>query len=341
MITRIKNNVFFAGAFVSLVLLILPTITAAQELPKSVAIATHRKGSSLNAVGSGIAKVITAHTPISATDRPYTGYIAWVPLMNKGSVAMGVIATPDLYNAYRGIEPYKEKYKNLRLISSGSYFKTGYIARVDSGIKSIADLKGKRATINPASMNTKRNVLNVIRAAGLDPHKDVTLIPVAGVVACIDALIEGRADAAWASVGMGKVKEAAAKLGGVYWVSVCESADDAKAQYIRKHSPGMDVVFIKAGSGSGVKNDAWVLKHASNLATHKGLGSEAAYLFTKAVWENHEELAPIHPMLKRWVKNMVSEHVAVPYHSGAVRFYKEIGVWSDKMAQLQQKLLSE
>jgi TRAP-type uncharacterized transport system substrate-binding protein len=71
-------------------------------LPKTASIATHPKGSLLNFIGGGFAKVITSYTPIKASDRPFTGYMAWVPLMNNGELDMGIVTSPESYTAYMG-----------------------------------------------------------------------------------------------------------------------------------------------------------------------------------------------------------------------------------------------
>ena len=86
-------------AFTLIHLLNMPLIAA--DLPKKVQIATHPKGTSLNIIGSGMAKVISMHTSISAVDRPYTGYTAWLPLLNKGQIDMGIGTNPDAYSSYR------------------------------------------------------------------------------------------------------------------------------------------------------------------------------------------------------------------------------------------------
>ena len=60
----------------------------------------------------------------------------------------------------------------------------------------------------------------------------------------------------------------------------------------------------------------------------------------KAIWENTDKLAPIHPLFKEWTRERAVDHeVTIPYHPGAVRFYKERKVWTAEMDAVQQKLL--
>jgi len=61
----------------------------------------------------------------------------------------------------------------------------------------------------------------------------------------------------------------------------------------------------------------------------------------KAIWENTDKLAPIHPLFKEWTRERaVDPEVTIPFHPGAVRFYKERKVWTADMDSFQQKLLS-
>ncbi|MGI5883112.1 MAG: TAXI family TRAP transporter solute-binding subunit, partial [Dethiobacteria bacterium] len=61
----------------------------------------------------------------------------------------------------------------------------------------------------------------------------------------------------------------------------------------------------------------------------------------EAIWENNEELSGIHPRLKEWtIDRFVSEQATLPYHPGAIKFYKDKGVWTEEMDALQESLLS-
>ena len=101
------------------------------------------------------------------------------------------------------------------------------------------------------------------------------------------------------------------------------------------------MVFVRAGEDPDVKNDVWLMDTPIYLATHKNFSEEAAYQITKTIWRNQKELMSIHPKFKDWTTNvMVSADAAIPYHPGTIRFYKEVGAWSDIMDQVQKKLLS-
>ncbi len=72
------------------------------------------------------------------------------------------------------------------------------------------------------------------------------------------------------------------------------------------------------------------------------MSDETAYQIVKCLWENDKELGTIHVRLKDWTKDrFVSTKATVPYHTGAIKFYKEMGVWTAEMAKLQESLLAE
>ncbi len=308
------------------------------ELPKAAGIATHPKGSSYNAIGAGIAKIISLHTPISTTDRPFAAVTSWISLLNSGEIEMGMIGNTDLWKSTHGVEPYTQAYKNVRLIAGGTDNVVGWVVRGDSGIKTFAQLKGKKLAFQQEIADI---ILAPVKANGLDPNKDIIKVPATGVTGSVDALMEGRVDAAWASVGMAKIQEAIAKIGNVTWLPVAGSEDDAAAKMIRELLPGMAPKFFKAGSQPTLVNDAVLMTLSGAFVTHKGFSEEAVYVITKALAGSQAELTPIHPMFEGWVRAMVSETLFAPYHPGAIRYYQEAGLWSNKIEEIQKKLLTE
>ena len=74
-------------------------------------------------------------------------------------------------------------------------------------------------------------------------------------------------------------------------------------------------------------------------STH--VSEEAAYELVKAAWENSSDIAPVHPHMKAFKPEMMVEIQWAPYHDGAVKWYKEQGVWTDELEQRQKKLLGQ
>jgi TRAP-type uncharacterized transport system substrate-binding protein len=67
---------------------------------------------------------------------------------------------------------------------------------------------------------------------------------------------------------------------------------------------------------------------------------EIAYEMLRVLAENYKEAQPLHPAIKEWEpKLMVMKNITVPYHDGAIKFYKEKGLWSAEMDTVQARLL--
>lgn len=337
-----KMRLVLAGFIFLAVVCFITNFSLAADMPKSLGIATHPKGSLMNIIGSGFGKVLSAHLPLEATDRPFTGYAAWLPLLHRGELDMGILTCTDAYFGYRGLEPYREELKKIRILTSGSPVVLGYVVRAESGIKTVADLKNRRVCIDYSSVSTKLDQEVVLQAAGLDIKKDIKVVPTAGVVEPVNAVMEGRSDATWASVGMGAIRELIAKVGGIYWLPLCDTLDGPRATTLLNASPGISLKSVKAGRQPTVDNDTCLIFKPIYLVTHQGMEADIIYLITKTIWDNYDELAAIHPMLKQWRRDvMVSPRAVIPYHEGAIRFFKEVAAWSTEMDAVQEKLLRQ
>jgi TRAP transporter TAXI family solute receptor len=148
-----RRSVLFCAVVVVLGLLAVAGVARPQEkLPRTISIGTHPIGAFFHTTGVAAAKAITDHTSMKGIVKPMSGPVAWLPYMERGDLELGVLNVWDAEKAYLGESMY-EKLSNKKgfsiyLLSTTVPNAIGFIVAKDSGIKTVADLKGKRVAGN-------------------------------------------------------------------------------------------------------------------------------------------------------------------------------------------------
>jgi TRAP-type uncharacterized transport system substrate-binding protein len=150
--------------------------------------------------------------------------------------------------------------------------------------------------------------------------------------------MEGRVDAAWVAVGMGIVSEADA-LKGIRFLPC--GTDPELVKKASELFPGRDVGVCNLRL-PGIKEDIPLANVPITVNGSTNMKDEVAYTLVKTWWEHYEELWPIHPQLKGWAPGLfVWKKAPIPYHSGAIKFFKEKKVWTPEMEELQKELIKQ
>ncbi len=342
---RPKWNVLsFMIALHLAVTLLLAGPIQAQQLPRSVTVATNPPGTVFYAVGSGLSKVMSEALPFQAVVQPYSGSSTFLPLLNSGEIDFGINNAVDMALTYRGPNfkiggrnPFPHT-PNARLAMRGAPLLISMLVKKDSPLKSVHDVKGKRVTGEyPAHLAVWYNMYGALANGGLS-WNDVKVIPVPAVNDGVDALVQGRADATIMAVNAAKVREADAAVGVRHLPIDCSSEADAR---MRKAVPGYYTRLMKSGSAAAMVEDTCTIAYDIYLTTHKAAGDQVVSSTLKAIWDNVGKLPPVHPIFNEWTRERaVDTDVVIPYHPAAAQFYKERGLWSAKMDEAQRKLLA-
>jgi len=320
-------------------------------LPQTINLATMSPGSAFNAIGTGLAKVASDVGPIRTIVQPFAGPTAWIPQMvSNGKPEVGVMQLPEAWQAFTGKamagptppgitvpRPYEQAWDGLRLLLIGTNMNSGLLVRRDSKYQTQADLKGARVSWGfKAGPGCILTTLSNLALGGLTIN-DVQTVDVPAAADAVRALGEGRLDAACAATGMGVLSEVDAQV-GVRFLDTPRNPNFIKvAQSIQ---PGGDIAIVKGGSTAGVPKDTGIWSYPTAVVVSTKMPDNVAYALVKIWWDNYQKLTPLHTSFQDWKPDLyVSKTATIPYHSGAIAFYKEKGAWSAEMDQIQQQLL--
>ncbi len=315
-----------------------------KALPRTLNVATHPIGTMVNSIGTGLGTVLSKYLPTLVKVMPTTGPTEWLPLTATGEVDMGILNNWDAKMGRLGREDYKAatagKGAPIYLLCSGTPALNGVVVAESSGIRKGTDIKGKRYVgVFTGSAGITAQAKAALANWGLKTT-DVRMISVPGVEAGVRAIIEGRADVTGSTnIGMSVTAELDAEKGARY-ISFDPSPEALKR--MQEYFPCY-LVQVAPGPGMiGVREPVYVMAYDFYLVGSEKLSNDAAYSIVKTLWEHDKELAPIHVRLKDWTKDRyVTPKATIPYHPGAINFYKEVGAWGSEMDNLQKQLLGE
>ena len=323
----------------------LEVASHAQQLPRSVTVASNPPGTVFYALASGLAKVASDGAPMQMVVQPYSGTSTFLPLLDSGEIDFGINNAVDMALSYQGPERLKiggrnpfQHTPNVRLVMRGAILMTAFLVRKDTTMKTIQDIRGKRLTGEyPAQLANWYNVFGFLAGAGMK-FEDVKIVPVPAANEGVDALIQGRADVALHAVDSAKVKEADAAI-GVRHISLDCSPQGEKR--LRAAVPGYYPYWLKRGHSTVIVEDTCVNAYDIYLTSHKGVSDRVISTVLKNIWDNVDKLPALHPSFKDWTRQRaVDADVTLPYHPAVVQFFKERSTWPASMDEVQRKLLS-
>ncbi|MFK7752540.1 MAG: TAXI family TRAP transporter solute-binding subunit [Sedimentitalea sp.] len=199
----------------------------------------------------------------------------------------------------------------------------------DLDIKTYADLKGKRVAYVVGAPALNVNTQAYLAYGGLT-WDDVERVDFGGFGASWKGLIEGQVDAAFASTNSGRAYEAAAGPRGLFWPPI-DPANTEGVAAMRSIAPFFLTNTAKVGANidgtpEGYKGAGYPYPV---LTAMEATEADLVYNMTKAMvtlFPNYDGNAP---GIGGWALDKQKMEWVVPYHEGAIRFYKEAGVWTD------------
>ena len=245
--------------------------------------------------------------------------------IRAGELGMGVAQSDWQFHAYHGSKKFKAQgpNKKLRSIFSVHPEPVTVVARKDSGIRKLVDLKGKRVNIgNPGS--GQRGTMEEIMSVMNWKKSDFSLISELKSAEQSKALCDNKVDAIVFVAGhpSGSIKEATTSCDTLLIPVVGPEIDKLVADY-DYYRPAT----ILGGMYRGNPKDIQTFGVGATFVSSTNTPSHVIYAIVKSVFENFEGFKKLHPafhQLKK--KEMVKDGLSAPLHDGAMTYYKEAGL---------------
>jgi TRAP transporter TAXI family solute receptor len=334
-VARVSIAVFFVG----LLILEPASLSGAAEIPKSVAIGTTSIGSTTYVVSVGIADFISKYTGISAVAEVGGGADAILRLLRDGKVQLAMVNSFAVTHAYRGdLQFTGERRTPIRALIWGSPSLRAPIVREASGIRMISDFAGKRILARrKVGADTEITFNALIKAYGVDPGS-VKVLTYSKPKEIMDALKTRTADGAIWPVGL-KNPNVMELQETVKLVFPSISKDKWNA-VLKELGPSFYIETIPANTYKNQPTDVYAPSIQMGFGTLKDFPEEAVYQIVKAVLSRYDDFKLIHEGAKDYTPANTLKQFCVPFHPGAIRYYKEIGAWTSEHDRKQKEVLA-
>ena len=288
---------------------------------------------SLGATGyiiiEGLATTVTKHSKYRGSSQSTQGGAENMALIGQGAIDFGQTTSTDWQPALKGESPYKQAVKANQMFSY-ALWTVAPIVLEQSGIKSFADLAGKRLAPGPAGGSAAILYRTLLEQAGM---KDKVRLQFGSWRECFEAIKNGAVDSTVSVAYSGKPASVVTELETAHRIRVIETPLDA----LEKASPINPGILIgetkpetwKASGPKPLKAPGF----SGVLAAHPRITPEMGYEITKAVYEHADEVRKIAAELQEIRLDFATKYLLkdVPVNAGAAKYFKEKGVWRDDL----------
>jgi len=291
-----------------------------------LSIATGGTGGVYYPLGGGLANVLSKVIPgMAATAEVTGGSVDNMRLIGTGKPYIAFTQTDAAYDALRGEDKFKGKPIPVRTLAVAYPNRMHVVSIEGTGVNKIEDIKGKRVSTGSPGSATEVFAFRVIEAAGMNHDKDMRRERL-GVAESVSALKDRKIDAFFWVGGLPTA--AITDLGATPGVKI-KLIDIAHLVPTMGKKYGNIYIqdVIPKGTYPGQTTDNPQATVQNLIVANENMSEQLAYNITKAVFDHQKELVNVHKEAANiTLANQKEANSALPWHPGALKFYKEKGV---------------
>lgn len=303
----------------------VPSTWAADKPQVNISFPTAATTGALYPLGAGISNLWNTKLGyVRANVQASNGGVQNLNLLKAGNAQVSFAVSSIAYEAMHGQRGFKDRdYKGLRVLAGLYYNPNQVVARTDSGVKTLADFKGKRFAPGAAGGTTEVESRIHFGATGLKYPDDIKAQFV-GFTESIDLMRNKQLDGAWIMAGMptAAVTEMCSTANGKLVPIDADLIKKLQADY-----PWYAEFMIPAGTYDGQTEPVRTTAIKLLMLTDASVPDDVVYDLAKTFWENLPELVQAHSVMKTVTKDMATTDLAgLPLHPGAEKYYREAGM---------------
>jgi uncharacterized protein len=327
---------------VSAALLFLGPATAeGAEWPEEVTVVSPAPGTPVHSLLTLMGKLVVKHTSINRWDvQPLGGPEVWLPMMKEERCHFANHAVPDMIRAYQGLGVYERIGATpVRKVAAGHSTMFMFWTTPDKQLDAIEDLRGKRVFVryktNPLFLEMAEAQL---ASAGLGLTDLGSVLPFSNLSVATRALAEGMADA----ILFPSVPEAVEEINRLTGECRFVPLTLPQSRYVAERLRGYAVEDVPArdprvGNRTPIPN---ALVYQNAMFASPTLDPEVVYGVVKAIFDHPAEMRGAHPLSPFWTLGYRPVALSVPYHEGAIRYFREKGLWTSAAQAHQERMIS-
>jgi uncharacterized protein len=293
---------------------------AGVDWPKSLTLGTASPGGVYYDYGEELARILTEKLGITVNPLPTQGPVHNVKLVETGGAQLGMITMGVGLQGWNGTGDWtgSKPFRTMRALFP--MYDTPFQAVVlrRSGIATVAQLDKKRFGIGPRGGTGGTYIPSILKVLGISAESTY-----GSFADMVTELFAGRHDAFVTLTGapMPAIREAEAKE-PITFISVSPEQIEA----IRKAMPEFSLSKIKAGTYVALDKDYNTFGVYNFAIGRADLPNDLIYQLVKAVFENQPRLMQTNSTASETLPQNVDKNTFLPFHPGAVRYYREIGI---------------
>jgi TRAP transporter TAXI family solute receptor len=297
-------------------------------------------GSSNYIITAGMANLLTKQTGINISAEAVGGSDANVRGLKDKKIDLAMLNSLSVVNAHLGNGPFAKTGKiPLAVLVQGQERYSFLVVRKASGVRTPADLAGKKFIGKRRAMADVEMVTNAMLKAYGVPKESVKILETAETNEAIEALKTGAADGAL--IPGGQRASNLLDLAGAVDMVFLSIPDDKYQVMLQDLGPAFLSGTIPAGVYKGQDQPVHLPMLLLCVSVRPDFPEDTAYKITKTLMENQEALKAIHNVGKEWTLANTLRPPPAPFHPGAVKYFKEKGVWTSSQEAAQQALLKQ